>query len=153
MAYKMAAASLDGTWIDETFGSCTGFRIYEVEGDEVRFLTVRNVDEEAEFVEDHAGASCGSGCGCKAGCGGKDGCDSNPTMSKKIALIADCRCVVCKKIGFHVTKQLERKAISAFDVNLSLKVALDKIAKYYAFLDKKISLREFSERAEKQLGD
>ncbi|MCM1228176.1 MAG: hypothetical protein NC320_12300 [Clostridium sp.] len=73
---------------------------------------------------------------CGSGCGG------NGEASAKVELVADCRAVVCKKIGFNIQKQLERKAISSFDVNCSVKEALDKISAYYSRIDRHESLRK-----------
>lgn len=55
-------------------------------------------------------------------------------------LLSDCRCVVCKKIGFQAQKQFEKKAISVFDVECEIKEALDKITFYYNKIDRHESL-------------
>lgn len=81
-----------------------------------------------------AGNGCGNGSGCGSGCGGGE-------VSAKVELISDCRCIVCKKIGFHIQKQLERKAISAFDVSCSVEEALSKISYYFNRMDNHESLR------------
>jgi len=43
---------------------------------------------------------------------------------------------VCKKIGPHAKKLLERKAIAAFDVDCSVEEALKKIIFYYNRTDR-----------------
>ena len=57
-------------------------------------------------------------------------------MIGKVEALADCRCVVCKKVGFQAQKQFEKKAISVFDVDCEVKEALEKITFYYNKLDK-----------------
>ena len=59
----------------------------------------------------------------------------------KVSLIEDCRAVVCKKIGFQAQKQFEKKAISVFDVEVSVEEALDKISTYFYKIDSRQSLR------------
>ena len=87
------------------------------------------------------GTSAGS-CGTSAGsCKGSRGCSSPADVATKVSLIDDCRCVVCKKIGFQAQKQFEKKAISVFDVECSINEALDKITFYYDKLDNGKSLR------------
>lgn len=139
MSYKIAVASSDGTKIDETFGSARSFLIYEVtdkkyEKTEERAAALDETQNASGSCGDKAGCGNGSGNGCEtgSGCGG---------ASLKVELIADCRCVVCKKIGFQIQKQLERKAISAFDVSCSVEEALSKISDYYSHIDNHKSLR------------
>lgn len=139
MSYKIAAASSDGENINETFGSAKSFTIYEVtDGAYVK-------SQERIYHAESAGAAlenCGTsnGCGNANGCG--TGCGGQGDASSKVALVSDCRAVVCKKIGFHIQKQLERKAISAFDVSCSIEEALSKIISYYSRIDRHESLRK-----------
>lgn len=146
MSYKIAIASSDGEQIDETFGSASGFIIYEVtEGAykklEERFFYQKENDGETEAVP--GGCNPQGGCGSGNGCGGNagGGCGGPGKMSEKVELISDCRCVVCKKIGFQIQKQLERKAISAFDVSCSVEEALNKISYYFNRMDHHESFR------------
>ncbi len=81
------------------------------------------------------GSQGGCGAGSQSGCGGSDG------ALKKVELIADCRSLVCKKIGFQAQKQLEKKAIAGFDVDCSVDEALTKIATYFDKIDNHVSLR------------
>lgn len=133
MAYKIAVATSDGENINETFGSAEKFIIYEVtdgfyEKSEERFYL-----EEFDAVKSgcNSSAKCGKSDGCGSGCGGQGG------SSAKVELIGDCRAIVCKKIGFHIQKQLERKAISAFDVDCTINEALKKITTYYSRVDRR----------------
>lgn len=151
MSYKIAVASSDEKQIDETFGSAKRFLIYEVTEDGYRKSEER-VFEQAEaddaFRTLPEGESLSSGCesrgcgsagGCGNGAGG--GCGGQGEASAKVELVSDCRCIVCKKIGFHIQKQLERKAISAFDVSCSVQEALNKISYYFNRMDKHESFR------------
>lgn len=168
MSYKIAVASSDGKKIDETFGSAKGFTIYEVADGEYSRLEERSLDinndteykntaagqnetaaQDTANEESQAGISltvtggcgtvegCGSGAG--GGCGSGTGCGGG--ISAKVELISDCRCIVCKKIGFNIQKQLEKKAISAFDVDCSVEEALSKISYYFSRIDNHQSLR------------
>lgn len=49
--------------------------------------------------------------GCRnEGCGGNgSGCNGSSDVISRVGLISDCRCVVCKKIGFQAQKQFEKK--------------------------------------------
>lgn len=139
MSYKIAVASSDGLQIDETFGSARSFLIYEVKDGKYEKTEERTVDlQNEQGKKDSLSCGDGSGCGNGIGTGCGSGCGS---ASSKVGLISDCRCVVCKKIGFQIQKQLERKAISAFDVSCSVETALTKISGYYRHIDSHISLR------------
>ena len=138
MAYKIAVATSDGENINETFGSAEKFIIYEVtdgfyEKSEERFY-------REEFDTAKSGCNSSAKCGKSDGCG--SGCEGQGGSSAKVELISDCCAIVCKKIGFHIQKQLERKAISAFDVCCTVKEALDKIAAYYRRIDNHETIRK-----------
>lgn len=138
MSYKIAVASSDGENINETFGSTEKFIIYEVAGGSYEKSEERFYQEEFDADQNRCNNSdkCRNSDGCGSGCGGKGG------NSSKVELISDCRAVVCKKIGFHIQKQLERKAISFFDVSCTVKEALDKITAYYNRIDNHEPLRK-----------
>lgn len=144
MSYKIAIASSDGIHIDETFGSAAFFHIYEVVDEKytkVEERKVSNVNDSNFSNCDNTGTNGGSnGCinrGCHAGGGG---CSGNEGPSIRVELISDCRCVVCKKIGFRIQKQLERKAITSFDVTCTVEEALNKISSYFKKVDTHQSL-------------
>ena len=156
MSYKIAVASSDGIQIDETFGAAKRFLIYEVEDGVYRRLEERAADEdktdrrgtsqESSFQNAcNAKSACNaeSACHAESGCGNGTGggCGGAGEASTKVELVSDCRCVVCKKIGFHIQKQLERKAISAFDVTCPVAEALEKISYYFTRMDNHESLR------------
>lgn len=155
MPYKIAIASSDGIHIDETFGSAKEFLIYEVTDETYAKSEVRAVEEvssaKAEASQPQKESvlqeTCGStgGCGkssCTPGAGG--GCSGSGEVSGKVELVSDCRCIVCKKIGFHVQKHLERKAITSFDVTCTVEEALQKITAYFHKVDTHQSFRRTS---------
>lgn len=129
MSYKIAVATSDGINVDETFGAAVRFVIYEAESGKYHISEERTAGSEpVTHCSSSSERKCeGKGGGC---CGGSE------EESEKVVLISDCRCVVCTKIGFHVQKQLQRKAISMFDVQCSVSEALDKITGYYKRIDK-----------------
>ncbi len=143
LSYKIAVASSDGERIDETFGSARSFLIYEVTDGVYQKTEERAVQPDpacSDAGSVQSGCSSSGGCGAN-GCGNGAGCGGQSAVSSKVELISDCRCIVCKKIGFHIQKQLERKAISAFDVLCSVEEALNKITMYYRRIDNHESLR------------
>jgi nitrogen fixation protein NifX len=130
MPYKIAVASSDGVNIDMNFGSAHEFFIYEVgERGECALLEIREAVKEA-----------GEPSACKDRCKG-GGCEGSRENHPKVDFIADCRCVICKKIGFHIQKQLEKKAVSTFDVEGKIEDTLEKITWYFHRVDHHQTLR------------
>ena len=123
MSYKIAVATTDEIHVDQTFGAASGFVIYEVENGTAR------KSEYREYVPSAETQTAGE----PVRCGGNGNAD---THEAKSALVSDCRCVVCTKIGMHVQKNLQLKAISAFDVQCTVAEALDKLTAYYHKIDK-----------------
>ncbi len=148
MSYKIAVASSDGKQIDETFGAAKKFIIYEVTEGLYKKLEERFFHEEKteQVILDNGKGNleekCGDGNACENsnGCQ-RRGCAGAKEASAKVEFISDCRCIVCRKIGFHIQKQLERKAISAFDVSCPVEEALEKITYYFNRIDNHESLR------------
>lgn len=141
LAYKIAVGSSDGIYVNLKFGEVTKFLIYEVT-DEVRLIEERIVSNNTEIQKTNEDSCSTSGCG-NGGCGGNGGgCNGSLDVISKVSLISDCRCVVCKKIGFQAQKQFEKKAISVFDVECKIDEALEKIVFYYGKIDKHKSLRK-----------
>lgn len=137
MSYKIAVGSSDGTNVDLKFGEVSKFIIFEVEQGKKKLLEKRKVDV-CETVPESGG--CGGyteGCS-SSGCSGNgNGCNGSIDVISKVEQIKDCRCIVCKKIGFQAQKQLERKAISVFDIGGSIDDILEKIIAYYEKIDKR----------------
>ena len=141
MAYKIAVGSSDGINVNLKFGEVTKFLIYEV-SDEIRLVEERIVRNDTEIQKINENSCNISGCS-KEDCGGNgSGCNGSSDVISKVVLISDCRCVVCKKIGFQAQKQFEKKAISVFDVECEINEALEKIAFYYGKMDKHESFRK-----------
>ncbi len=126
MSYKIAIASSDGKNIDLTFGEARAFDIYEAAGKEYHLSETRFFSD-VEVQKQESRGDIGS-CGIGGGCGAGGGCASSP----KVELILDCRCIVCRKAGFGIIKQLEKKSIALFDVSCGVDEALTKITDYYA---------------------
>lgn len=161
MSYLIAVATSDAKVVDLGFGAAKGFHIYEVEGTSYKEKEYREFAEEEISSDVQSGcggqtsecgdtSNCGrpsGGCGdgSQGGCGGSGdghgGCGGSEGALKKVELIADCRSLVCKKIGFQAQKQLEKKAIAGFDVECSVDEALAKIATYFDKIDNHVSLR------------
>lgn len=145
MAYKIAAASSDGVHIDGHFGSATNFYIIQVKDDGSYELVEKRVLEE----ENVSGSSVGCGsekkdCNCSSkpqggGCGGGH---SDPKIERKVNAISDCRCLLVLKCGPGAERQLQRKAISTFQIDFTIAEALEKIIPYFEKTDKHISLRK-----------
>lgn len=137
MSYKIAVASSNGENINETFGSAKSFVIYEVTNGVYQRAEERICASEETVIKNNCNSGgCGNTDVCGLGCGGQGNALS------KVELISDCRAVICKKIGFHVQKQLERKAVSSFDVSCTIEEALSKITNYYSRIDRHESLRK-----------
>ncbi len=141
MEYKIAVGSSDGFNIDLKFGEADRFLIYRVDENNCEFLETRAVSHIAdEKAEDN---NCDEKTYGREGCAGNgQGCKGAADVIDKVGMIADCRCVVCAKIGFQAQKQFERKAISVFDVECKIDDALKKIRYYYDKVDHHQSFRK-----------
>lgn len=139
MAYKMAVGSSDGVNVDLKFGEVDTFLIFEAEGLEYKLLERRKVTSSTSRCATASGNTELNLGSCKSsGCGGKqNGCSGPAEIIHKVEKIQDCRCIVCKKIGFQAQRQLEKKAISVFDIEGSIGGILEKIIAYYGKIDKK----------------
>lgn len=148
MAYKIAVASSDQIRIDLNFGAAVEFLIYEVrDNGEYNFLEIRNASPKIK--EDRADLSCETGCNsvynssCErdSSCERNSSCGESQSSNPKVLLIADCRCVICKKVGLHIQKELEKKAITTFDVDGRIEDTLNKITSYFYRIDHHQTLR------------
>ncbi|MGN0728327.1 NifB/NifX family molybdenum-iron cluster-binding protein [Treponema sp.] len=140
MLYKIAVATSSGENVDLKFGEAQEFSLYAAEGKKYSFLEKRAVEKSADSEKPESCSSeiCGSGNSCG---GNGHGC-AGAEADSRVVLLSDCRCVVCKKIGFHAQRQFEKKAISVFDVECSIKEALDKITAYYEKTERLIRIPE-----------
>lgn len=144
MSIKVAIASSDGLNIDLHFGQAKSFLIYELKGSKFELIEKREVpaganestSPEALSAQDFGGGCGGGGFGCGSGggCGGSGGGCGGGTagpLAPAVELLLDCRSVVAAQIGQGMGRQLQRKAISVFDIELLIEEALVKLAAYY----------------------
>jgi predicted Fe-Mo cluster-binding NifX family protein len=126
MSYKIAVATSDNLNVNQHFGGADSFKIYSAENLDFQLLEERKVTVAKSENQQ----------GCQGGCQGGDGggC-SGGSMTEIVGLVADCRAVVATKIGRNARQQLEAKAISVFDVDVSVNEALSKIVGYYYKID------------------
>ena len=158
MAYRMAVGSTDGINIDESFGSAKFFFIYEADGTRYHLIEKRiaiaeneltNLSEKGQEPFDKAAfpktgqERCQKPLGCGSTCQGNGGsiCQSAGGIEPKVSLVSDCRCIICKKIGFQAQKRFEKHAITSFDIDCSVPEALEKIVSYFSKVDSHTSLR------------
>lgn len=134
MSYKIAVASSDQRTIDLNFGAASEFLIYEVwENGEFGLIEKRKIPETLQEGEM---TSCGEKGECKGG-----GCHGGGPQNPRVEMISDCRCLLCKRTGNPIQKQLDRKAISSFDVDGEIEEAIHKIVLYFYRVDHHHSLR------------
>lgn len=153
MSYKIAVASSDGVYIDLHFGGVEEFIIVDVKNDgRYTIAETRNVPHKRELRTNSEGCNqkngCGDGCnthnesvdfGSSHNCGGGN---PNGELEEKVKLLQDCRCILCKKIGPSAEKLLSKKAITVFEIEVKVEIALAKIIDYYWKVDQHISLRK-----------
>ncbi len=143
MTYKIAVASSDGVNIDLSFGAAGHFDIYSVDKTEYRLTEKRTAPTKEESKAENI-------CGdekreCNSSCSNNKSCGADGKSFPKVEMLSDCRCIICKKIGFNITKQLEKKAITSFDVDCTVEEALKKVTDYFNKIDNHISLRKSAE--------
>ena len=129
MGIKVAIATSDGLNIDLHFGQAKSFLLYEFKDGKFELSEKREVPADAatgDFGCHDVGGGCG---GSGGGCGG--GAASGP-LAPAVELLLDCRAVVAAQIGQGMRRQLERNAISVFDIEIPVEDALKKLAAYYA---------------------
>lgn len=144
MAYKIAVASSDGIFTDVSFGEADFFQVYEIGDDgQYRLLERREWTEgQDDILSDRNASDCR-----EQGCQSKNNPERNGGLCqgmlgiKKIALVDDCRCVICSKVGFKIRKQLEKKAIAVFDIVVPVNEGLEKIIHYFKKVDNHENLR------------
>ena len=129
MGIKVAIASSDGLNIDLHFGQAKSFLLYEFKDGKFELSEKREVPADAA-TGDFGCLDVGGGCG---GSGGGCGCgDASGPLAPAVELLLDCRAVVAAQIGQGMRRQLERNAISVFDIEIPVEDALKKLAAYYA---------------------
>ena len=137
MVYKIAVATSDGLRTDWHFGAALRFLIYEVseEGNwKLEDIREKTVEQEKETESEGCKSNCQQTCR-------QQSCEGSGDEMGVLELIADCRCVICRKTGFRVQKQLERKSIVSFDYEGDVDHALKKVTAYFYRVDHHQSLR------------
>ena len=139
MGIKVAIATSDGLNIDLHFGQTKSFLLYEFKDGKFELSEKREVPvddsavvalQELQIETTFACPGGGGGCGGSGG-GGCGGAASGP-LAPAVELLLDCRAVVAAQIGQGMRRQLERNAISVFDIEIPVEDALKKLAAYYA---------------------
>lgn len=125
---RIAAATSDGIHIDLEFGKAPEFYIYEKQEEGT---------EKGKFVLKEKRKADGAGKGPQDICKGKQekvcacGGEASLHLISRVNLIDDCICVLCSHIGPGAEKLLDKRAISAFAIDIPLAEALQKLARYY----------------------
>ncbi|MCR4648215.1 MAG: hypothetical protein K5776_03970 [Lachnospiraceae bacterium] len=142
MGYLIAVGSSDEINVNLKFGEADEVLIYEVEGTDYSLKEKRKLNKEAKPQEAGSDNACSSDSCRSCSCSGSgQGCNGGSDAEEKVRLMADCRCVLFKKVGFQAQKQFEKKAISIFDIECEISDAFEKITKYYEKVDSHSSLR------------
>lgn len=145
MSYKIAVATSDGLHVDLHFGTAGAFTIIDVNEDgSYSFIEKRIIskDNEVQEKEDDCNKKSGCASGCENKTGGCGNGHSNKEIDTKVDIISDCRCLLCKNIGPGASRQLEQKAITSFQIELSVEKAVAKIIDYYFKIDNHLSLKK-----------
>ena len=142
MGIKVAIATSDGLNIDLHFGQTKSFLLYEFKDGKFELSEKREVpvDDSAMLALRQAQgpliettfACPGGGDGCGGSGGGCGGGTASGPLAPAVELLLDCRAVVAAQIGQGMRRQLERNAISVFDIEIPVEDALKKLAAYYA---------------------
>lgn len=125
---RIAVATSDGIHIDLEFGKASEFYIYEKQEEGA---------EKGKFVLKEKRKASGAEEGPQDRCKGKQekacvcGGEASLQLVSRVNLVADCICVLCSHIGPGAEKLLDKRAISAFAIDIPLTEALQKLARYY----------------------
>ena len=134
MGIKVAIATSDGLNIDLHFGQAKSFLLYEFKDGKFELSEKREVpvdDSAVVALRQAQGPQIETTFACPGGGGGCGGAASGP-LAPAVELLLDCRAVVAAQIGQGMRRQLERNAISVFDIEIPVEDALKKLAAYYA---------------------
>jgi predicted Fe-Mo cluster-binding NifX family protein len=118
MAYKIAVTSSDGQNIDLHFGRADEFLIFEIEENTGAFhhAETRKIDKTGGTVT----APPASGC-----IGSRD-----ELLERAAELIADCKYLLTRKIGFKPEKILRQHGVSCLESPPNLQLAVQKLNAY-----------------------
>lgn len=135
MGIKVAIATSDGLNIDLHFGQAKSFLLYEFKNGKFELSEKREVPVDDSAVVALQGPQIETTFACPGGgggCGGSGGGAASGPLAPAVELLLDCRAVVAAQIGQGMRRQLERNAISVFDIEIPVEDALKKLAAYYA---------------------
>ena len=141
MGVRIAVGSSDGLFIDQHFGSCNKFHIFELlEDGNFNFLHVREgVDDKEDFLETYDEVK---SLGCHGNTNGGCGSDYSPKehnnddLYSKVKLLNDCDMVLINRIGKFAEKILLKNGISALEAEGDIKEAFSRLFKYYKRIKK-----------------
>lgn len=104
---KVAVVSTDGKVINQHFGKASRFYIFEVEGDKIQFLEVRETIPV---------------------CGSEEYGHADDVLKNAISLISDCKMLFCSRIGNRPQEELRKKGITPVEAPYFIDEALKNIA-------------------------
>lgn len=103
---KLAVATTSGLTVDEHFGHAKFFRVYELAGNEHRFIEVRDAVAACQHQLGH----------------------DTTRFDKIIELLSDCDAILVNKIGEGAAQYLISRGVRVFEVSGSIEAVLDKLA-------------------------
>lgn len=104
---KVAVVSSDGKVVNQHFGKASRFYIFEVDGEKIQFLEVRETIPV---------------------CGSADEGHADDVLGRAISLISDCKVLLCSRIGSRPQEELKKKGISAIEAPYFINEALKSIS-------------------------
>jgi len=103
---KVAVVSSDGKVVNQHFGKASRFLIFEVDCGKIQLIEVR---ETAPL------------------CGSADYGHADDALSRTISLIADCKAVLCARIGSGAEEELRKNGIKPIESPYFIHEALKNI--------------------------
>ncbi|MDH4200385.1 MAG: hypothetical protein OEV66_08410 [Spirochaetia bacterium] len=102
---KVAITSSDGKNIDTHFGHADCFYIYEISGDKINLLDIRETERFCTKDSNH----------------GKN----NGVMEQFAKLLNDCEILLCSSIGYHVAESLKDYGINPYMLECDILTGLE----------------------------
>ncbi len=103
---KVPVVSSDGNAVNRYFGHASRFLIFEVDGDEIQFIEVREITPL---------------------CGSADYESKDDVLFRIISLIKDCEAVLCARIGRKPREELRKNGINPIEAPYLIHEALKSI--------------------------
>lgn len=141
--YQIAVASSDGQKIDGHFGSTPLFWVLAIQEDGSHQLIEKRVVEEKKEACSHTGEESSEEAHHACHSGADNGCHSgvhngrHAGSEERFAVVGDCRCVLSAKCGAFMERELQKRGVSSFVIDLTVEEALPKIVHYYKRIDEK----------------